>query len=100
MVKGKKIYCNSFRNRYPMEQKSIEGLAKIGHMRWKIENEVFNGVKNHSCHIEHNYGHGKKHLSFTFFLLNMLAFFVYQIFEPTDKLCQECRRKLGSKKNL
>lgn len=96
----KRTYYNSWVTDIPIEKKNIEELAKIGRMRWKIENEVFNTVKNQGYHIEHNYGHGKKHLSFNFFLLNMLAFFVHQIFELTDRLYRECRQKLGSKKNL
>lgn len=99
-VKDKRTYYNSWVTDIPIEKKNIEELAKIGRMRWKIENEVFNTVKNHGYHIEHNYGHGQKHLSFNFFLLNMLAFFIHQIFELTDRLYQDCRRKLGSKRNL
>jgi hypothetical protein len=96
----KKTYYNSWVTDIPIGEENIEELAKIGRTRWKIENEVFNTVKNHGYHIEHNYGHGNNHLSFNFFLLNMLAFFMHQIFELTDRLYQECRRKLGSKKNL
>lgn len=98
--KGKRTYSNSWVTDIPVEKKNIEELVRIGRSRWKIENEVFNTVKNHGYFIEHNYGHGKKHLSFNFFLLNMLAFFMHQIFELTDTLYQECRKKLGSKKNL
>ena len=63
-----------------------------------IENEVFNTVKNHGYHIEHNYGHGVKNLSTNFFLLNLLAFFLHQIFELTDRTYQWLRKNLGSKK--
>ena len=97
---GKGTYYNSWVTDILIAEKNIGELAKIGRSRWKIENEVFNTVKNHGYHIEHNYGHGAKHLSFNFFLLNMLAFFMHQIFELTDKLYQACRQKLGSKKNL
>jgi hypothetical protein len=98
--KGKRTYYNSWVTDVLIEKTCIEELVRIGRSRWKIENEVFNTVKNHGYHIEHNYGHGKRHLSFNFFLLNMLAFFMHQIFELTDTLYQACRRKLGSKKNL
>jgi hypothetical protein len=97
---GKRTYYNSWVTDITITEKNIEELSRIGRSRWKIENEVFNTVKNHGYHLEHNYGHGKKHLSFNFFLLNMLAFFTHQIFELTDRLYQECRQKLGSKKNL
>lgn len=97
---NEKTYSNSWVTDILIEKKNVEELVEIGRSRWKIENEVFNTVKNHGYYIEHNYGHGQQHLSFNFFLLNMLAFFIHQIFEMTDTLYQECREKLGSKKNL
>jgi hypothetical protein len=100
IVDTKKTYYNSWVTDIPIEHKNIEELVRIGRMRWKIENEVFNTVKNHGYHIEHNYGHGEHHLSYNFFLLNMLAFFMHQIFELTDRLYQACRQKLGSKRTL
>jgi hypothetical protein len=98
--KGKRTCYNSWVADIMAEKANREELARIGRRRWKIENEVFNTAKNHGCRIEHNCGHGKNHLSFNFFLLNMLAFFMHQIFEMTDRLYQELRRKLGSKRNL
>ena len=41
-----------------------------------------------------------KHLSFNFFLLNLLAFFMHQIFELTYAVYQQLRTKFGSKRNL
>ncbi|MFH1962293.1 MAG: hypothetical protein ABIJ30_05370, partial [bacterium] len=68
--------------------------------KWKIENECFNTLKNQGYHIEHNYGHGEKNLCFNFFLLTLLAFYFHQIFELTDRLYQECRKKFGSKRHM
>ena len=48
---------------------------------WKIENEAFNTLKNQGYHLKHNFGHGDRHLSEAFFTLNLLAFFMHQIFE-------------------
>jgi hypothetical protein len=39
-------------------------------------------------HAEHNFGHGKKNLSFNFFLFTLLAFFMHQIIELRDPLYQ------------
>ena len=97
---GKVTYHNSWVTDFKIEQDNVSKLVRIGRCRWKIENEVFNTLKNQGYHIEHNYGHGKKHLSMNFFLLNLLAFFMHQIFELTDKLYQQCRKELGSKKEL
>jgi hypothetical protein len=98
---GERIaYHNSWVTDFLVDDENVEELVRIGRSRWMIENEVFNTVKNHGYHIEHNYGHGKNHLSFNFFLLNMLAFFMHQIFELTDGQYRWLRKKLGSKKNL
>jgi hypothetical protein len=100
VVNGKRTYHNAWVTDIPINETNVAELVRIGRCRWKIENEVFNTLKNQGYHIEHSYGHGKNHLSFNFFLLNLLAFFMHQIFELTDKLYQACRQKLGSKKNL
>lgn len=96
----KTVYHNSWVTDFPIDDENVEELVRIGQCRWMIENEVFNTVKNHGYHIEHNYGHGVKNLSMIFFLLNMIAFFLHQIFELTDRTYQWLRKNLGSKRNL
>ena len=98
--KGKVTYHNSWVTDIIIDEKNVTELVKAGRCRWKIENETFNTLKNQGYHIEHNYGHGEKHLSMNFFLLNLLAFFMHQIFELTDGLYQQLRQKFGSKRNL
>lgn len=93
-------YHSSWVTDIPVSEENIRELVRGGRCRWKIENEVFNTLKNQGYHIEHNFGHGKKNLSLNFFLLNLLAFFVHQIQEMTDLLYQECRKAFGSKRNL
>jgi len=98
--KGKTTYHNSWVTDIPIVEQNVTELVKGGRCRWKIENETFNTLKNQGYHIEHNYGHGKHHLSMNFFLLNLLAFFMHQIFELTDNLYQQCRVKRGSRRAL
>jgi hypothetical protein len=98
--KGKTTYHNSWVTDIPIVEQNVTELVKGGRCRWKIENETFNTLKNQGYHIEHNYGHGKHHLSMNFFLLNLLAFFMHQIFELTDNLYQQCRAKRGSRHAL
>jgi hypothetical protein len=43
-------------------------MTKAGRCRWKIENECFNTLKNQGYHLEHNYGHGQKNLSYNMYL--------------------------------
>jgi hypothetical protein len=100
MDKGKKTYHNSWVTDIEIDKDNIRDMVRGGRSRWKIENETFNTLKNHGYHIEHNFGHGKKHLSMNFFLLNLLAFFIHQILELSDELYQQCRKTYGSKRNL
>jgi hypothetical protein len=93
-------YKNSWVTDLEITPINIKTLVRAGRCRWKIENECFNTLKNQGYHIEHNYGHGQKHLCFNFYLLTLLAFFFHQIFELTDHLYQACREKFGSKRHM
>jgi hypothetical protein len=64
------------------------------------KNETFNTLKNQGYHYEHNYGHGKKHLSVVFAMLMMLAFLVDQTQQLCCPLFQAVWNKLGSKRAL
>ena len=58
-------------------------LARAARSRWKIENEVFNTLKNVQ-YLEHNFGHGSQHhLSNTFAALMLLAFLIDQVLAMT-----------------
>ena len=52
---------------------SVAALVATGRARWKIENENNNTLKTKGYHLEHNFGHGKKHLSSLLVAMNMLA---------------------------
>jgi len=96
--KDKVTYKNSWVTDITIDEHNVVDLVKGGRARWKIENETFNTLKNQGYHIEHNYGHGHRHLSLNFFLLNLLAFFMHEIFQLTDRLYQACRRKTSARK--
>jgi len=98
MPKDKVTYRNSWVTDIPVDEHIVVELVKGGRARWKIENETFNTLKNQGYHIEHNYGHGSCHLSMNFFVLNLLAFYMHQVFELTDRLYQRCRLKTSSRK--
>ncbi len=72
-------------------------LMRGGRARWKIENETFNTLKNQGYHFEHNYGHGKKHLSVIFAMLMMLAFLVDQVVQAACPLFRAVWQKEGCK---
>lgn len=98
--KGQITYRNSWVTDIGINKNNVAQLVKGGRARWKIENEGFNTLKNQGYHIEHNFGHGQKNLSIIFFLLNMLAFFVHQIFELTDLHYQKCSAKFSARKEF
>lgn len=98
--KGKVTYKNSWVTSLDVHDGNVAHIASGGRCRWKIENECFNTLKNQGYYLEHNFGHGKKHLSHNLYLLTMLAFFFHQIFELSDPAYQLCRRSLGSKRLL
>lgn len=75
-------------------------IMRGGRVRWKIENETFNTLKNQGYHFEHNYGLGKKNLSLVFAMLMMLAFLVDQTQQLSCKLFRAVWTKLRSKRAL
>ena len=97
IANGKTTYRNSWITDISIDRDNVKHLVRGGRCRWKIENETFNTLKNQGYHLEHNFGHGKKYLSMNFFILNLLAFFMHQIFELTDLLYQKCRAKFSAR---
>lgn len=86
---------------FTINQMNVEQLARGGRARWKIENEVFNTLKNQGYHLEHNYGHGKEHLSTVFAFLMFLAFLIDQIQQHCCGLFKAAlKKKKESKKAL
>ena len=69
---------------------TVASITKAARARWKVENECFNTLKNHGYDLTHNWGHVNGE-SFNFYILTMLAFYIHQILEMTDKLFQWCR---------
>lgn len=76
---------------------NVYQIMRGGRARWKIENETFNTLKTQGYHFEHNFGHGKKHLSTVFAKLMMTAFLTDQIQQFCCPLFQKALAKLGRK---
>ena len=94
IVKAGKTYENAWVTDLTPTSANIVQLVRAARARWKIENEGFNTLKNQGYHLEHNFGHGDQHLSEAFFTLNLIAFFIHQIFELVDGLYQRVRTLL------
>ena len=98
IVKAGKTYENAWVTDLTPTSANIVQLVRAARARWKIENEGFNTLKNQGYHLEHNFGHGDQHLSEVFFTLNLLAFFMHQIFELVDGLYQRVRTFFSSRR--
>jgi hypothetical protein len=81
---GKEIYRNAFVTNHAVSDKNVAEAVEAGRGRWKIENENNNTLKTKGYHFEHNYGHGKKHLSSLLASLIILAFLTHTVMEWMD----------------
>ncbi len=97
IVNGKVTFHYCWVTDIPITKVNVAQLVKAGRARWKIENEGFNTLKNQGYHIKHNFGHGQQYLSEAFFVLNLIAFFMHQIFELTDRLYRKCRAMFSAR---
>ena len=95
---GKVTYRNAWVTDLVPTTANIAQLVRAARARWKIENEAFNTLKNQGYHLKHNFGHGDQHLSEAFFVLNLLAFFLHQIFDLVDGLYQQVRTFFSSRR--
>jgi hypothetical protein len=99
-AQGKTTYDGAFVTSLPVTADNVVEVAGCARARWKIENESFNVLKNHGYHLEHNFGHGKQHLAQLFVLLNLLAFAFHTVCDSVEKLWQEARAVLGTRKGF
>jgi hypothetical protein len=80
-----------------LDAETVEPIMRAGRARWKVENETFNTLKNQGYQLEHNYGHGREHLSTVFAQLMMLAFLVDQVQEASCRLFQAARDRFHAR---
>lgn len=97
---GRTTYKNSFVTDLPVNEQNVSEVAACGRARWKIENETFNTLKTKGYHLEHNFGHGRLHLSATLATLNLLAFAFHSVCDLADKLWTEARDVIGTRKRF
>ena len=79
----------------PILPGNLMELMRAGRARWRIENETFNTLKNQGYGFEHNFGHGKKHLSVVLANLMMLAFLLDQVQARCCMLFRQAHQKAG-----
>ena len=65
-----------------------------------MENENNNVLKTKGYHLEHNFGHGKKHLSSLLLTFNLLAFLFHTVLEIMDERYKLIRDELPTRKTF
>lgn len=83
-----------------LTQHNLLSVMKGGRVRWKIENETFNTLKNQGYNFKHNYGHGHMFLANVLMMLMLLAFQIDQINELASHLFQNALKITGSRISL
>jgi hypothetical protein len=97
---GELVYRNAFITDWEITPENVSGLVAAGRARWKIENESNNVLKTKGYHLEHNFGHGKKHLSSLLVTMNLLAFALHTLLEVTDTRYQLVRAAVGARRKF
>ena len=94
------VYRNAFVTNHAIDINNVAEIVEAGRCRWKTENENHNVLKTKGYNLEHNFGHGQKHLSSTLLSLNLLAFLFHTILHLIDSRYQEIRRKRGTRRGF
>ena len=97
---GRRLYKNAFVTDFEISKDNVKQIVVDGRARWKIENENNNILKTKGYHLEHNFGHGKKHLSNFLLTLNLLAFFFHTALEMFDEMYRCIREDLPTRKTF
>jgi hypothetical protein len=94
------LYHNAFATSHELREDTVRTIVTAGRARWKIENENNNVLKNHGYHLEHNYGHGRQHLSTVLVMLALLAFLFHTVLQLADRKYQRVRAELATRRTF
>jgi len=97
---GKTTYRNGFVTDLAVTAANVAELAACGRARWKIENESFNTLKTKGYNLEHNFGHGSKHLAAVLATMNLLAFAMHTVADLVDAAWKAARAAVGARKRF
>jgi hypothetical protein len=97
---GKVLYRNSFASSLPVSSENVRNIVAAGRARWKIENENNNTLKTKGYHFEHNFGHGKQHLSATLASLIVLAYLLHTVLDWLDERFMHLRKLIACRQRV
>lgn len=98
--KGEVLYHNAFVTDWTITQKNVQSIVATARARWKIENENNNVLKTKGYHLEHNFGHGQKHLSSLLAAMNILAFLYHTFLDFSDEKYRLIRATLPTRQTF
>ena len=99
-TKGKLLHQNAFITDFKITHENVAPIAASGRARWKIENQNNNTLKTKGYHLEHNFGHGKQHLSSLLATMNILAFLFHGFLNFCDEDYRLLRAALPTRKTF
>jgi hypothetical protein len=99
-AEGDVVFRNAWATSHRITADNVAALAAAGRARWKIENENNNTLKTKGYHFEHNFGHGKQHLSNLFATMILLAFLVHTTLDWIDAPYRAVRDSLPSRRTF
>lgn len=97
---GDVVYHNAWATSHLITDKNVAELVAAGRARWKIENENNNTLKTKGYNLEHNFGHGKQHLSNLFTTMILLAFLIHTSLDWVDGPYRAVRNLLPSRRTF
>ena len=97
---GKVTYKNSFATNHILSDENVADIVLAGRTRWKVENENNNTLKTKGYNLEHNFGHGKQHLSSCLATLNILSLLFHTLLELLDLKYKLLRSHLPTRKTF
>ena len=98
--KGEVLYHNAFVTDWEITRENVAAIVATARARWKIENENNNVLKNRGYHLEHNFGHGKKHLSSLLAAMNIMAFLYHTFLHFCDEKYRLIRAALPTRQTF
>jgi len=94
------LYQNAFITHHELTAETVAEVVSAGRSRWKTENENHNVLKTKGYNLEHNFGHGQKHLASFLLTLNLLAFLFHTILQLVDRSYQQIRKQRGTRQGF
>lgn len=97
---GSVSYSNSFATTHRLDEHIVADIVRAGRARWKVENENNNTLKTKGYHLEHNFGHGREHLSSLLATLNILSLLFHTLLDVLDRNYQLLRGHLPTRQTF